>query len=148
MTTTEQQVKLAAHLWAITDFCMKDRKAGVLWDWTRDKVFRFVAFCFYTGRLAVAFEGAKIECVAFYWLDFIEIIEARHERNQPQFQWGKCHGGDCLFLGDVIGNRVSVGKIYQGVIEKWPHVVMLPIMTYRKGALVRVNIKTLNRFLK
>jgi len=142
-----QPTQLAAQLWAIVDFCMKHRKAGVLWDWPREKVFRFVAFCSLTGKIAYSVENNQLEAVVFYWCDWKERVEAKHENNMPQFEWEKSRNGDCLFLGDCVGSRRSIGKIYQSLVERFPNTITIPILTYRRKTLVTLNKPLIERFI-
>lgn len=142
-----QPIQLAAQLWAIVDFCMNHRKAGVLWDWPREKVFRFVAFCSLTGKIAYSVENNQLEAVVFYWTDHIEHVEAKHAEKRPQFEWATPKRGDCLFLGDCIGNQKAIGRIYQSVIERFPNMITVPILTYRREKLVTLNKPLIERFI-
>jgi hypothetical protein len=148
MTLSDQQQKLSAHLWAVVDFCMAHKGARCM-QWANDRslLFRYVADCYFTGKLGVSWQDNKLNAVVFYWPDFKERIEAKYENMNPQFEWGPCHKGDALFVADVIGDRKAVAMMYQSAIERFPNMLTLLIMTYRKDKLICLYGRALERFL-
>lgn len=141
--TQEQQAEM---LHGITHFIWLHRGKAMAWADTYERLFRYVAFCFLSGKLTVNFEnGEPVGCV-FHWADWTEYIEAKAAEGRPQFEWIPPHKGDALFVGDCIGTRHSIGRIYHDSIAKWPNLMITPIYTLRKGKLVRISHKILNRF--
>ena len=130
----------------LTEFCMDKRKTGVLWDWPRDKVTRFVAFCFYNGKMAFSFDNDRINAVIFYWPDHMEHVEMRHEQKRPQFEWEPAKRGDVLFFGDCIGTRASISRLYTSLVQKYPQLSTVPVMTYRHGKLITFSKRLIERF--
>lgn len=147
MTLTENQLKLGKDLYAITDWLMEKKGSLMAWADTRERMFRYVAFCFFSGKFAIKWDTGKIEAVVFYWTDHKERIEAKAEENVCQFEWLPSHRGDALFVGDVVGNVKAVGALLQLSYEKFPHLITVPIYTYRKGKLVTLRRSTLERIL-
>lgn len=147
---TEQKLtekQLTQKIALVTDFCWKRSNqwtmAGLqVWD----KAFNFVAFCMMSGKCAVLWKNDEVKGVIFYWPDFIEHIEAKAENNRPQFEWEHPKMGDAVFVGDVFGNRETIGCMIGTFIQQFPHLLDTPIYTYRKGNLKKLNAKTLNRF--
>ena len=147
-TLTEQQQKLAQSLWAIVDFIEAHRnKQCSLWDCNRGKLFRFAAFCYYTGKLCVSWEEGKITAVVFYWPDWKEHIEAKDAEGMSQFEWTQVHEGDAIFVSDVFGERKAIARMYQAWLEKFPHLITVPIYSYRKGKLTCLYGKVFERFM-
>jgi hypothetical protein len=147
MTLTEQQEKLATHLWGVTRFCVAHK--GKALPWLKDDInllFRYVASCFYHGKLNIVCEDGVIKAVVFAWCDWRERIEAKAAENKPQFDWSSNGRGDSLFVADVVGSRESVGKLYQATIDKYPQLVAVPWFTYRRGVLVQIPRAKLERF--
>jgi len=108
----------------------------------RHDLFKYVAFCHFSGRLNVAFEAGQIEAVVFAWPGTrLEIESGKHK----DFNWDLPQKGNALFVADVIGSRRGVAKIYNGQIRNNPQLKSLPIFTYRHGRIHR--LKHLNRFL-
>ena len=148
MITTQQQEQLVANLRAVVDFCQRHGRGSSLQGVDRDTLIRYVTFCHMTGKMAVSYENHQVQAVAFYWPDFLENIEAKHEYKRDQFEWEKPRPGDCLFIGDVIGTMKGVSKLYTGAVERWPHLSVIPLVTYRHGKVYRIPRKTLERILQ
>lgn len=146
MELTDHQKRLAGMFWLIVDYCLANAGNSALKGMDRHNLFKYVAFCFFTGRLNVAWEAGKIEAVVFAWPGTRVEIEARSQVSQGSFKWELPRRGDCLFVADVIGSRNGVAKIYHGQVEKNPQLNFIPILTYRHGRLHR--LKHLNRFLR
>src|SRR5258708_39336410 len=104
---TAQQIAFASHLWDVTNFCYANRGSRCLRG-DLQKMFRYVAFCHLTGKIAVSQSNGQIDAVVFYWADWREHLESRIERGLSVFEWRESHPGDCLFVGDVVGNRQAV----------------------------------------
>jgi hypothetical protein len=147
-TLTEQQQSLVRVFWKIVDFIEAHRGKECLQDCDRTKLFRYVAHSYFTGKLCVSWEEGKIVAVAFYWPDFKENIEACFVENLSQFKWQPTHKGDALFVGNVIGNRKAIARMWAATIERFPHMITTPIFTYRKKKLVQITNEQLERFLK
>ena len=146
--TTNQQTQLSTLLWAVVDFCQnRGSKNTSIHGMERQQLFRYVSFCYFAGKLACSWENNQLEAVVFYWPDFRERIESNYEEGRSQFAWEKVRKGDSMFIADVIGSRKSVAKGYQALIEKFPHVISVPMFTYRHGKLVQLYGKQLERFL-
>ena len=142
-----QPTQLAAQINGIVDFCLKRGKRTAVGKLDREAAFRYVAFCMLTGKLAFSYENNQIEAVAFYWAGHREHIEAKFAEDLPQFEWTMPKHGDCLFLGDCIGSREGIARIYQSVIEKFPNMITVPILTYRRGNLVCLTNGIIERFI-
>lgn len=111
-------------------------------------LFRYVAHCFYHGKLNVVFTDKEVLAVAFYWPDFQERIEAKFAEGLPQFEWLPCHKGDSLFIADVLGNREAIARLYRVTMERFPHLMSVPFFTYRGGKLVQLDRWRLERFAR
>jgi hypothetical protein len=144
---TDQQKNLAKCLWGVVDFCMAHR--GRVWPegCERGKLFRYVAFCYHVGKLCVSWEEGKIVAVVFYWVDWKERIEAKYAEGMEQFEWAHVHKGDALFVAEVFGSRKAVARMYAAAVEKFPHIVALPLYTYRNKKLVQISHEQIERFL-
>ena len=147
IVTTIQQQQLAAHIRLITDFFMARKGRHCLPSITVDRAFRYLAFCKLTGRLNVRFENGRPESLIIAWPDWFERIEAKHAEGRPQFDWCPVRPGDSIFVAEVVGTRRGVRSLYQSLIEAYPHLLRLPVYTYRRGALVRLGQKTIERFM-
>jgi hypothetical protein len=145
-TLTEQQKNLAKCLWGVVDFCIEHRGKNCLQS-DREKIFRYVACCYFTGRLCASWEQGKIIAVVFYWHDFRERIESKYAEGRNQFEWKPMPAGDALFVGEVLGNRKAVAQMYQAAIEKYPNLITVPIYTMRRGKLIQIYGKQLERFM-
>jgi hypothetical protein len=139
-------LKLQNTINQITDFCLVNRGQIMAWASTRDKMFRFVAFCVLTGKIAVAWDNNNVKAVFFYWMDYIEHIEMKAEQHRPQFEWNTVRKGDALFVGDVIGSRHFVSQIINASLAEWPILLTTPVYTLRRGKLVKISMKVLHRF--
>lgn len=148
MTLTESQQKLATHLLAITDFCLANKGKAMPWASDKSLLFRYVADCFYHGKINIAFHEDKIEAVVFGWPDFREHIEAKAAEDMPQFEWGTPHRGDSMFIADVFGKREAVARLYRGVVDKYPQLMAVPWFTFRRTVLVKISRKQLERFAR
>jgi len=150
MTLTEHQQQLATHLWAIVHFIEAHKGKCMPWAKNNDRtlLFRFVADCFYFGKLNIAYKSDAIEAIVFAWPDFKERIEAKDAEGQPQFEWGQPHKGDALFIADVFGSRSAVAKLYRSVIEKYPNLMGVPWFTYRRETLIEISRRELERFAR
>lgn len=146
MNIEKSPANLATNINSATDFCWQNRGRVLQWAASRQKLFRYVAFCIISGKIAISFENGNVKAVIFYWCDFQERIEAKYEHRHPQFEWKSTHNGDSVFVGDVIGDRLHVSKLWQSAVEKWPHLLVTPIFTLRHEKLVRINPAMLNRF--
>ena len=146
MNLLEQQ-KLGEWLWTLTDWILAHRGKSCLPLATRDTLFRYVAHAWLNGRLAVARDDkGGIEAVGFNWIDFREHIEMKAAEGRQQYFWEENHSGDAWFVAEVIGSRHGVSKLYQASIAKWPHLLNVPMMTYRKGKLVEIPKARLQQF--
>jgi len=146
MTLTEQQERLATHLWAVTNFCLAHKGKAMPWATDINLLFRYVADNHYHGKLNVVYRPDAIEAVAFAWPDFAERIEAKFAESKPQFEWGPTHCGDALFIADVFGTREAVSRLYEGMMQRFPNLMAVPFYTYRKGRLVKLNRVHIERF--
>ena len=139
---------LASDLWMIVNFCLANRgPCFEQWKDDPERMFRYVSFCNFTGRLNVSWDHGRIQAVVFAWSDFKEHIEARHAEGMAQFEWTHAHRGDSLFVAEVIGSREAVAKMWQQMVEKYPHMMTVPIYTYRRDKLVCLSPKLRERFL-
>lgn len=133
----------------ITDFCLARRGARCFKGWDRAKLFRYVAFNHFTGRLLVCFENNAPTAIIVCWPDTIERLEAKAENRHPVFDWEyQRQNGDCIFVAEVIGDQSSVRKIYEVALNSAPHLITTPILTFRRGKLVRLRGRTLARFVQ
>ena len=148
MMTMKEQQQLAANLRLVVDFCLQHGRGSSLQGVQRDTLVRYVAFCHMTGKMAVSHASGEIDAVAFYWPDWLEKVEAKDAEKREQFEWAASRPGDCLFIGDVIGNMKGVSKLYTQAVERWPHLAIVPLVTYRHGKLHRFNKRTLERILQ
>ena len=148
MNILEEQ-KAAAWLQYLTEWIMENR-GRLLPEATRETMFRYVAYAWLNGRIAVYRDepNGVIRAVVFYWLDWREHIEHKDALGLQQFEYRPNHKGDCLFIGEVIGNRHAIARMYQDVINRWPYLVNTPFLTYRRGKLVEIPKKRLNQFTK
>jgi hypothetical protein len=147
MTPTEQQ-NLGVWLWTLTDWILAHKGRNCLRLATRENLFRYVAFAHLHGRIAVARDAqGQIEAVMFYWCDFKERIEAKAENGVNQFEWTANHPGDALFVAEIIGSHEGVARIIRTAFEKWPHLMTLPIYSFRRGKLVLLSMAKINHFI-
>ena len=149
--TFEQHQQLGQWLYKVTDYMMEHRSKNCLPLATRDTLFRYVAFAHLTGRLSVAFDlqtMTKIEGVLISWVDWQEHIEAKAEAGVQQFEFVKAHPGDAVFVAEAMGSREAITRIAQAMFEKFPHLLVTPVYTYRHGKLHRLSMKRINQFMK
>ena len=148
MTITTEQLNLAERLWQITDWCLNRRNQQCPLEGTREAMFRYVGLCYLTGRMCIAWtEHGDIEAVAFCWADWKEHIELKHAQKRQQFEtWVK--RGDSLFVAEVVGSSKGIGRLYQHAVQAYPHLLTIPIYTYRRGELVQLTNKEIERFIK
>jgi hypothetical protein len=147
MTDTMTEQQLVEKIKKVTDFCVEHRSKWVMQgmaDW--HKANRYIAFCMMMGKCAVLWKKDEVQGVLFYWPDFAEHIEMKYAENRPQFEWAEPISGDCVFAGDLIGDKESAGNIIGTLLEQFPHLLITPIYTYRKGKLKKLNIRLLQRF--
>lgn len=146
MSNAEHQ-RLSEWLWKLTRWIMANRGRTCLSMATEQTLFRYVAFAWLHGRIAVSQEAGQIEAVMFYWSDFKERIEAKAENKVQQFEWMPNHPGDALFVAEIIGSHSGVAKIVRSAFEKWPNLMTLPIYTFRRGKLVILCMQKINQFI-
>lgn len=145
MTNNQQ---LSVFLWQVTDWILAHRGKRCLPEATREPLFRYVALCHLTGRLNVALDKqGQIEAVLFWWADWLERIEAKAAEGMQQFE-AEVHKGDSVFVAEVIGLKSGVRRIYEAAVDKFPHLVVTPIFTYRNQKLVRLSWKEIERFME
>lgn len=145
MTTQDQA--LGSLLWKFTDWIMANKGKNCLQLATRENLFRYVALCWLTGRLNVSTDDQnRITAVVFSWTDWREHIELKAAEGRQQFE-SHTHKGDAIFVAEVIGSRSGVSRIYQGAIERFPHLSVTPIFTYRKNKLVQLTWNEIERFM-
>jgi len=131
----------------ICNFCFKNKKNGLGGLDTWEKMFRYVAFCLISGKVAIYWDSGEVKSVMFYWNDNIENINKKYNNNEGQFQWDECKNGDSFFIGECIGDRRHISEISKSLFEKYPHLESIPFYTYRRGTLVGLNNKTIKRFM-
>jgi hypothetical protein len=98
--------------------------------------------------MSVSIKDGIPQAVVFHWPDYLERIEAKAEYGHQQFEFTKTHPGDSLFIGEVIGNREALAGIFKAQIEQTPLLAAVPKYTIRRGKLVRLNTRLLERFMK
>ena len=147
MNLTEQQkTQNAMVIHLLTDFLWLNRRNAIPWATSKEKLFRYAAFCYLNGKMAYSVQNNIVEAVIFYYSEHLEQLEMKVAEERPIFAWEQSHPGDCLFVAEVVGNRHAVGKLWHEAIEKWPHLLNTPIFTFRHGKLHRLTQKMLERY--
>lgn len=137
--------QLATYLHSVCNWIMGQPRKCLLDSY--QKVFNYVAFCHFTGKMSVSWKDGQIEAVAFHWPDFAELIEMKDAEGRQQFEFAKAHRGDALFVGECIGSRKGIANIYNAMIARFPNLVSVPFYTYRHGKCVKLSPDTLQRFI-
>ena len=130
----------------IFDFCRaRSTPATSIHETKDDLLMRYIQFCLFHGKVAIAFQDGKIETLVFWWPDTLVNIQEKHATGKPQFEWVPTKRGDCLFLSDLIGNMKGVKKITKALMSKWPAMANVPVYTYRHGRLMQVPPRGIER---
>lgn len=147
LTTPDQ--KLKAYLWAVTDFVLAHRSDKVACrHMDRNQLFKWIAFCHLTGRLWTRVENGQVVAIVIAQSDWVEHVEAKAEYARAQFEWTKQTPGDCLSVGDVIGNARAIKQIWDEACAHYPALLVCPIYTFRKEKLVKLSVGKIERMFR
>lgn len=145
--TTQQREH--STIWSLAHFAHSCRGQRLFVGMSFEQVFRYIAFCYLDNRINWNGRAGSIEALAITWVDWREHIEARHAEGQNQFKWQRHpKNGDCVFVAEVIGTRASITALWTTVIESAPALMLVPILTYRHGKLVELNLSKIERFCR
>ncbi len=148
MTFLLPKNRLREFVQAVTAFCWEHRSGPVFKTWPREKVWTYVGFCSTRRMCAVAIEKGRIVTVAFGWPAWGEHVEARAAAGAPEFTWSNpIQGGDSIFIAEVIGDRRHLRTLYDTLGEWCPDLDERKIFTYRRGKLVELSQKTMQRLI-
>jgi hypothetical protein len=130
----------AQYIHDVAVFCLTH--GGHLYrEYPAERVFKYLAWHFTAGNLAVSFEGEHISGVIIAWKDSAEEIRQRGRRGQPQFNWQlPATSGDAYMIGEVIAkDKTGLTRLLQLASATWPDWKMRKLFTYRRKKLVELS---------
>ena len=144
--STKEFEGLKKHFDNLESFCIENRGKTIPWADDRKLLRRYLEFCHLTGKVATLTSHGKIDTVIFWWPDFLEHIEAKHENKISQFEWAPMkNNGDAIFISDIIGRHYGVKQIAASAVALNPQMVSMPKYTYRHGKLLKISNKLFTR---
>lgn len=132
----------------VTNFFLSHR--GKCFEgWTPDKVAKYVLVHAVYRNVFVALDRfGLIGAAAILWPNDAATIRAMAELDKPQFTWSPTpKDGDSILIADVAGDRQFMPEILRHVMAHWPDSPRKRLFTYRRGNLVELSWKTVNRFV-
>lgn len=117
--------------------------------WPGEKLFKFLAFQWLAGCLILARDGRDIRGALIWWPDDSSRILEREMAGDYHFAWQlPAEAGDAILLGDVIAtDNNSLSRLVQMASERRPDWKMRRIFTHRRGRLVELKPRAIERFL-
>lgn len=137
---------MAARIRKLALFCLA-RGAGCYAGWTGEKIFKYLAFQWFTNGLFVCTEGKAIGGVLIAWPASAERILQREVAGDFHFAWEKPVDGDALMIADVIANKRSASRLVQMASAQWPDWKMRRLFTHRRGRLVELQPRAIERWI-
>jgi hypothetical protein len=108
-------------------------------------VFKYIAHHALAKTLFLCRDGRKIAAVGVAWPLTVKELFRRNRVKQPQFDWKALpEPGNALLIGPVIGTRKYLVKLWRVALNRWPFIRR--IFTYRRGRLVELHLRTMERF--